>query len=707
MSDFNGEPKDCFSVPFLCELPDSVVCDIIQYTPFISWGNFVLCCKSTYAQFAQNKELGSFLYRKISFGPSCRSLSLKLSKHPDPVLLLSGLQKYLQHAVKLELVRQKFFNDFCLRLFKSYCPQVTSLTLVSCPLIRGGLGLTSYRQATSLPPINGNTNSNDATPSDAPSTADCQKNIASSSHDASKLDSGINDQQALDSTAPISSATMSSIHISQPSQKQPPPNSDSEQNSGHDMSAQPSATEAPPRDPSAVGVWLPQLKTLSITACALRESEFMRLAPLMGHLTRLELKSCLLQNSLSEVLRHARSLKHLSLDGCWKPRTIDMELAMAHVPESLESLSLKSCENVTDLALSRVLSRCGPNLKTLNVKFNARISASGLEVIRLTCNLGNLKYLALANLNAAIPATSWVSNVPNWVNVEYLDLSMSPNVDNSVVEAISKHCKSVTNLNLRSTAITEESISLISNSMRKLLYLDVSACLKLQSMPDVWLLSEISRISCPECPALSLDSLHSQFSMIGQTLKFVTKYDLSFTGIDDLCVVSIVEQGFWLSHLSLIGCSKITDVSTNAIYDLLCNPRHTAVFFSLGVCKTPLVTDASLRRLKLKFAIKSLKTIEYVEQHGLAQQRVSKRQQKMAKRGNTAVQPDATSSTPAEASTSLPQTAATFGSGLSVAVAPQTKLWNLPEEISSLPEDSITISCHRGGKCQTKSICQC
>jgi hypothetical protein len=644
-------------VPFICNLPDGVVYDIIQNTPFVSWGCFVMSCKASYDQFARNERLAGFLYTKISLGPSCRILSIALSKTCDPSSILSGLSKYLRHTVFLEIERQKSFNDYCLRTVHGFCPLVTSLTLTSCPMIRGGLGLTPSGQV----PIN--------------------------------FVPGQAQQRTKISGQPSSSHAEAAPSLPESTTSTPAPDS-SKPESSEVILAHEETVLQEGRPPSAIALWVRQLKTLLITACGLKDAEFGRLAPLMGGIERLALKSSLIQTALPAILSHANKVKHLYLDGSWKLRTTDFEQAAQLLPAGLETLSLKSCEHVSDLALSRMLARCGSTLKTLNIKFNIHITHHGLEAIRMLCSTGNLKYIAFANISPAITTDMWGLHAPNWTNVEYLDISVNPGVTDETIKTLSC-CPSVTNLNLRSTSITDESIAMIARFMPKLLYIDVSGCLSLKSLPDLWLLPDLCRISCPECPALSPSLLYPQFEMVGQNLKFVTKYDLSFAPIDDRCVVSLVQNAFWLAHLSVIACDQLTDVAIQAVYELLANPRHTASFFSLGVCRTPKVSDGMLRKLKLRFASKSLKTMEHIEHNGLVPLPLSQR-----------LNPEsvATSSSSPRASSSA---ASNMTSGPTVTVSPRSKQWDLPEKIRNLSEDSITISCARGGKCQTKFICQC
>lgn len=534
---------------FVAHLPLAVLCEIVNYTPFVSWAQFVMTCKAHQELFLSPQVAGQ-LYRQINLESAHSAIRHALVRVDDIDTALGGLTKYIEHAHQLKLARIKGFNDYALRFLVTHAPKVSSLSLFSLTDIKGAVGAhpNEYVQPTA----------NDA------------------------------DQAATQATnaANPAAALVDSIPAVQ------------------------AIAQAAVRPKTALELWVTQLDSLVLSTVPVRDGNMHALAPLMKNLRMLDLSSSVMQNALPAIGEHAQNLEHIFLDGSWRLRAVHLEQFAEKCSLKLKSFSGKSLDGLTDKAVTSLVSRCGHSLEKLVIKFNRFVTHVAIDAVAKYCT--KLEHLALSmvgvpNAHSAV----WMTLFSSPKQFTYLDLSANDTVNDDVINAVTNTCARVENLNLRATAVTSASAELISSRLSNLRYLDMSSCNNVTTFAGIHQLKNLGRLSFPDCPALDFTSfdIYKQMAMMSSSLSFLYKYDLSRTNLDDKGLALLLEKAYWMSHLSVYGCKALTDVSVGSIIQLLDHPLYTAPHFSLGICSTP-VTDEALRKLKLKYARRALLTCE-------------------------------------------------------------------------------------------------
>lgn len=402
--------------PFICLLPLDIVIEIVAWTPIVWWTNFIRTCSEAYELFGRNEEIGSVLYSSLSFRhESSRILNHTLKYHPSETHTLQGLYKYLRHAHSLEIRGLSSFTDSSLRFLHSLAPNVSHLTLHNLSYLRGAIGAHDGHYG------------------------DDEDGKTQNEEIQEKDENGANN------------LTQSPVL-------------DSDQH--NDASATSSATNEPPYN--AFERYGMSLKSLTLATVGIRESSYARLfsraltenTGFWSQLERLEVSMGLIFNSLAFLPLVATSLRHLSLEGCWKLTTTDWD-AFASVltakegqetkncissnfplfasqvpsllpaspqpgqPPSIEDIgqsqlyrmmtmkpkiqlttfSAKSSIHLTDSAFITIMKYTGATLKVLSLKLNSRLRESALQAISQHCPL--LIDLCIADLSSYITSAHW------------------------------------------------------------------------------------------------------------------------------------------------------------------------------------------------------------------------------------------------------------------------------------------------------------
>ncbi|XP_030459011.1 F-box protein SKIP1 [Syzygium oleosum] len=138
---------------------------------------------------------------------------------------------------------------------------------------------------------------------------------------------------------------------------------------------------------------------------------------------------------------------------------------------SLQVLSIKSCQNVTDASMARIASRC-TNLRELDISYCYEVSHESLVLIGRSCP--NLKVLK--------------RNLMNWLDPSQHEgvvpegyLNACPQDGDSEAAAIGKFMPRLEHLEIRFSKLTARGLSSICDGCLDLVHLDLSGCANLTS----------------------------------------------------------------------------------------------------------------------------------------------------------------------------------------------------------------------------------
>ncbi|GAB4853649.1 hypothetical protein Ancab_017840 [Ancistrocladus abbreviatus] len=178
------------------------------------------------------------------------------------------------------------------------------------------------------------------------------------------------------------------------------------------------------------------------------------------------------ERKIDSMLRFVVESSHGSLTEIRVRHCSDQSLILAaqRCPK-LQVLSIKSCQNVTDVAMGEVASRC-PMLVYLDISYCYEISHESLVLIGRNCP--NLKILK-RNLMNWLDPSQHIGIVPN----EYLNAC--PQDGDSEAAAIAKSMPQLEHLELRFSKLSAKGLALISEGCGSLEYLDLSGCANLTS----------------------------------------------------------------------------------------------------------------------------------------------------------------------------------------------------------------------------------
>lgn len=411
--------------PFICLLPIDILIEVVAWTPIVWWTNFIRTCSDAYELFGRNEEIGSLLYASLSFRhESSRFLNHALKTHPSESHVLQGLHKYLRHAHTLEIRGLSSFTDASLRLLHSLAPNVSHLTLHNLSYLRGSVGAHDgpYSEAEEAASSNQDGNapnkSNQENNGKSANPAPQDLLIASHPHDDVSITTSLDNEEPFNAFERFGT----------------------------------------------------RLKSLTLATVGIRESSYARLfsraltlnTGFWAHLERLEVSMGLIFDSLALLPLVAPSLRHLSLEGCWKLSTSDWDLFAAVLsakegPETktfisrhfpffasqlpsllpaasqpshpisieeiaqcdlyrmmmlkpkiqLTSFSAKSSLHLTNDAFIAIMEYTGATLKVLSLKLNAKLRETALQAISQHCPL--LSDLCIADLSPLINSSHWAS----------------------------------------------------------------------------------------------------------------------------------------------------------------------------------------------------------------------------------------------------------------------------------------------------------
>ncbi|KKK24117.1 DNA repair protein [Aspergillus rambellii] len=132
--------------------------------------------------------------------------------------------------------------------------------------------------------------------------------------------------------------------------------------------------------------------------------------------------------TVQTLCKFCTGLRRVKLDHCWKISDSSLE-AIANLP-LLEHVSLKFVQNTNPEHLRELVSKAGPNLRTLSLDGFPKSDDGLLETIHDKCQA--LSKLRFSN-NSVCTDQGFVKLFENWSNppLEFVDLSSTRDVDNS------------------------------------------------------------------------------------------------------------------------------------------------------------------------------------------------------------------------------------------------------------------------------------
>ncbi|KAA8535380.1 hypothetical protein F0562_030383 [Nyssa sinensis] len=138
---------------------------------------------------------------------------------------------------------------------------------------------------------------------------------------------------------------------------------------------------------------------------------------------------------------------------------------------NLQILSIKSCPNVTDAAISKIASGC-PKIRELDISYCYEISHESLALIGRNCP--DLKIFR-RNLMNWLDPSQHIGIVPK----EYLN--SCPQDGDSEAAVIAKFMPHLSNLELQFSKLSAKGLALISEGCPDIEYLDLSGCANVTS----------------------------------------------------------------------------------------------------------------------------------------------------------------------------------------------------------------------------------
>ena len=252
---------------------------------------------------------------------------------------------------------------------------------------------------------------------------------------------------------------------------------------------------------------LPALTSINLGLCKkVTDNSFGRIGTHCKNLVSLDLGGCTKISNTGLLLLVSLglpALTHLNLRSCWQLTDAGIS-HLTNGPNSLPiaTLILQDCQKLTDMSL-RHISEGLPTLKSLNLSFCASITDSGMKCLARMASLRELNLRFCDNISDI--GVSYLSQ--GSVGLQSLDLSFCDRVTDSAMahiasglfnlkslslaacrlqdDGVAKISKTLLDLERLSlgqcSRITDRSLVLVGDSMRKLDSLDVYGCTRITS----------------------------------------------------------------------------------------------------------------------------------------------------------------------------------------------------------------------------------
>lgn len=246
--------------------------------------------------------------------------------------------------------------------------------------------------------------------------------------------------------------------------------------------------------------------------------------------------------------------------------------------QSLQRLQVYYTDKHFDDECLALLKQTTPSLKRFKVSNNQMVSGDG---IRELAHLKNLQHLS-THLHKTVHSDIWVEVISRiGAGLRTLSLRMTPELDNTVLDAIHNNCRTLSKLRITdSEVMTDAGFARLFTGWNNspLTFLDLQKCRNLDSQkprenPDnVGLCSEgfkalmahsghkLRYLNVHACRHISQDAFEEVFSP-DETYPELKEFEVSFCEeVTDFIVASIFRSCPNLRELNVFGCMKLKDV---------------------------------------------------------------------------------------------------------------------------------------------------
>lgn len=246
--------------------------------------------------------------------------------------------------------------------------------------------------------------------------------------------------------------------------------------------------------------------------------------------------------------------------------------------KSLQKLQVYYTDNHFDDECLAALKDSAPSLKRIKVYHNQRVSGDG---IRELAYLKKLQHLSI-NLHKKVHSDIWVEVLRSiGAGLRTLSLLMTPDLDNTVLDAIHANCRTLSKLRITdSEVMTDAGFARLFTDWRNpgLTFLDLQKCRQLDSQsprenPDgIGLCTEgfkalmahsgrsLQKLNLHSCRHISREAFEEVFGR-EKLYPDLKELELSFCeNVTDVVVGSIFRSCPNLKELNVFGCMRLKDV---------------------------------------------------------------------------------------------------------------------------------------------------
>lgn len=312
---------------------------------------------------------------------------------------------------------------------------------------------------------------------------------------------------------------------------------------------------------------------------SLTSDDYLRMLQICGSLKDLEIRNAIQfrDHVMDYLLTRDISLESFYIAGASLLSDQAWEKFLKANGESLRKLTVCYTDRFVGDAFLEQVAEDAPNLERLKVTHNQKITNEGLVHIE---RLERLRFLTL-NLHTRISPITAVSLIEaRGRDLETLSLSDVPILDDSVLDAIHNHCRSLSKLRITDSEFMTDAgfVRLFTNwDNPPLRFVDLQKCRHLDAQqsrnnPDkIGLCSdgfqalmehcgrEITNLNVHACRHITKAAFEAVFAE-DKTYERLTKLEISFIEeVDDYVVNRIFRSCPNLYELNVFGCMKVRD----------------------------------------------------------------------------------------------------------------------------------------------------
>ncbi|KAF2306497.1 hypothetical protein GH714_018704 [Hevea brasiliensis] len=247
-------------------------------------------------------------------------------------------------------------------------------------------------------------------------------------------------------------------------------------------------------------------------------------------------------------------LEDLAMEGCFGIDD-DSLTALKHGCKSLKRLDMSSCQNISYVGLSSLISGAG-GLEQLTLAYGCPVTPA------LANGLKNLSALQSVKLDGCMVTSAGLKALGNCL-ISLRELSLS-----------------------KCLGVTDEGLSSLVTKHRELRKLDITCCRKITDVSIAHITSSCGNLTSLRMESCTLVSREA-FVLIGQRCQFLEELDLTDNEIDDEGLKSI-SRCSKLSSLKLGICLNITDEGLAYI------GMHCSKLTELDLYRSAEITDAGI-----------------------------------------------------------------------------------------------------------------